>query len=72
MAPIGLKSFFLDSKVEQLVGEIGIVNTRNDLLEKASAQLHDARKTKTADLHNFKMLKQSSPRRSVRRNFSGR
>ena len=33
--------------------------TPNDLLEKASSQLDDARKTETADLHNFQMLKQS-------------
>ena len=37
----------------------GIVDTLNDLLEKASSQLDDARKTETADLHNFQMLKQS-------------
>ena len=49
--------------MEQLVGEIGIVNTRNDLLEKASAQLHDARKTKTANLHNFKMQMQTLKRK---------
>merc|ERR1712048_1340758 len=37
----------------------GIVDTLGDLLEKAQAQLDDARKTETADLHNFQMLKQS-------------
>ena len=37
----------------------GIVDTLNDLLEKASSQLDDARKTDTADLHNFQMQKQS-------------
>merc|ERR1712048_613870 len=37
----------------------GIVDTLGDLLEKAQAQLDDARKTETADLHNFQMLRQS-------------
>ena len=37
----------------------GIVDTLNDLLDRAEAQLDDARKTETADLHNYQMLKQS-------------
>ena len=37
----------------------GIVDTLNNLLEKASSQLDVARKTDTADLHNFQMQKQS-------------
>ena len=37
----------------------GIVDTPNDLWEKASSQLDVARKTDTADLHNFQMQKQS-------------
>ena len=35
----------------------GIVDTLNDLLEKASAKLDDAHKTETVDLHNFERLK---------------
>ena len=35
------------------------VDTLHDLLEKARIQLDDARKTETAGLHNFQMLKQS-------------
>ena len=37
----------------------GIVDTLNDLLDRAEAQLDDARKTETADLHDYQMLKQS-------------
>ena len=37
----------------------GIVDTLNGLLDRAEAQLDDARKTETADLHNYQMLKQS-------------
>merc|ERR1719254_139288 len=37
----------------------GIVETLEDLLENAEAQLADARKKETAALHNFEMLKQS-------------
>ena len=33
------------------------VDTLHDLLEKARIQLDDARKTETAGLHNFQMLK---------------
>jgi len=36
-----------------------IVDTLKSLLEKAEAQLDDARKKETANLHNFEMLKQS-------------
>jgi hypothetical protein len=36
-----------------------IVQTLEDLMEKAQAQLDGARKTETASLHNFEMLKQS-------------
>ena len=36
----------------------GIVNTLNDILDKATAQLDVACKTETADLQNFQMLKQ--------------
>ena len=32
------------------------VGTLNDLFDKARAQLNDALKTETADLHNFHML----------------
>ena len=35
------------------------MDTLNDLLDRAEAQLDDARKTETADLHNYQMLKQS-------------
>merc|ERR1719273_792800 len=37
----------------------GIIDTLGDLLDKAEAQLADARKKETAALHNFEMLKQS-------------
>merc|ERR1719163_1528573 len=37
----------------------GIIETLEGLLEKAEDQLSDARKTETANLHNFEMLKQS-------------
>ena len=37
----------------------GIVDTLNDLLEKASSQLDEAQKTETTDLNNFQLLKQS-------------
>ena len=33
----------------------GIVDTLNDLLDRAEAQLDDARKTETADLHNYQI-----------------
>ena len=35
------------------------MDTLNGLLDRAEAQLDDARKTETADLHNYQMLKQS-------------
>merc|ERR1719262_1742897 len=37
----------------------GIIETLEGLLEKAEEQLSDARKTETANLHNYEMLKQS-------------
>merc|ERR1719352_463124 len=37
----------------------GVVDTMNDLLEKAQAQLESARATETANVQNFEMLKQS-------------
>jgi len=37
----------------------GIIETLEDLLEKAEAQLSDAGKKETTNLHNFEMLKQS-------------
>jgi len=37
----------------------GIIQTLNDLLAKAEGQLSGARKTETANLHNFELLKQS-------------
>merc|ERR1719443_1392359 len=37
----------------------GIVDTMNDLLEKAQTQLDSARATETANVQNFEMLKQS-------------
>merc|ERR1719270_108183 len=37
----------------------GIIDTLGDLLDKAEAQLADARTKETASLHNFEMLKQS-------------
>lgn len=37
----------------------GVVDTLEDLQEKAQGQLDDARKKETAALHNFQMLKQS-------------
>merc|ERR1719181_561007 len=37
----------------------GIIETLEDLLEKAEGQLSDARKKETTALHNFEMLKQS-------------
>ena len=37
----------------------GIIDTLGDLLDKAEAQLADARNKETASLHNFEMLKQS-------------
>ena len=37
----------------------GIVDTLNDLLNKAEAQPRGARKTEAADLHNCQMFKQS-------------
>merc|ERR1719181_2588612 len=37
----------------------GIIETLEDLLEKAEGQLADARKKETSALHNFEMLKQS-------------
>merc|ERR1719413_245531 len=37
----------------------GIVETLEDLLEKAEGQLADARKKETAEMHNYEMLKQS-------------
>merc|ERR1719473_455389 len=37
----------------------GIIETLEDLLDMAEGQLSDARKTETANLHNYEMLKQS-------------
>jgi len=37
----------------------GIIDTMNDLLEKAQTQLESARATETANVQNFEMLKQS-------------
>merc|ERR1719375_775471 len=37
----------------------GIIDTMNDLLEKAQTQLDSARATETANVQNFEMLKQS-------------
>jgi len=37
----------------------GVLDVLNDLLEKAQAELDDARKAETASLQNFEMLKQS-------------
>ena len=37
----------------------GIVDTLDDLFDKADVQLDDARKTETVDPHNYQMLKQS-------------
>merc|ERR1719502_360057 len=37
----------------------GIIETLDDLLQKAEDELSDARKTETANLHNYEMLKQS-------------
>merc|ERR1719235_1034316 len=37
----------------------GIIETLEGLLEKAEDELSDARKTETANLHNYEMLKQS-------------
>merc|ERR1719311_634536 len=37
----------------------GIIETLEGLKEKADSQLDKARKTETANLHNFEMLKQS-------------
>ena len=37
----------------------GIVDTLDDLFDKAEVQLDDARKTETVDPHNYQMLKQS-------------
>merc|ERR1719359_1618359 len=37
----------------------GIISTLQGLLDKAEAQLADARKTETGSLHNFEMLKQA-------------
>merc|ERR550537_1876620 len=37
----------------------GIIETLEGLKEKAETQLDSARKTETANLHNFEMLKQS-------------
>jgi hypothetical protein len=36
-----------------------IIDTLEDILDKAQAQLRDARKTETTAIHNFEMLKQS-------------
>ena len=42
------------SVYEGLSGDI--VNTLNDMLDKATAQLNDARKTETVDLQNFQPI----------------